>query len=125
MDLRAATIVGFVYVSDPERSLKFYQGTLGLQIGDRDPYGYYMEFQGGLLRVTQLQDHKPNEHPVFGFDVTNISETVSLLRQAGVVFTVVSPDTDDDAIWASPDGGKIAFFSDPDGNVLMLSDKPH
>jgi catechol 2,3-dioxygenase-like lactoylglutathione lyase family enzyme len=125
MDLTAATPVGFVYVSDPDRALNFYQGILGFKLVDPDPYGYFVEVRGALLRITQLPDHKPSEHPVFGFEVGNIAETVSSLRSADVVFSVVSPEAEDNAIWSSPDGGKIAFFSDLDGNVLMLSEKPH
>ena len=30
-------------------------------------------------------------------------------------------EQDDNGIWTSPGGGKVAWFTDPDGNVLSLT----
>jgi catechol 2,3-dioxygenase-like lactoylglutathione lyase family enzyme len=126
MDLqRAATPVAFIYVTDRDRALRFYQETLGLALepGGSDEYGDYIELGGARLRVTVIPDHQPSPHPVLGWTVDDIGAVAGELAAKGVAFTVYEGmGQDARGIWTSPDGQtRIAFFPDPDGNVLTLS----
>ena len=124
MDLQqAATPVAFLYVSDRNRALQFYQATLGLQLGSSDDFGDFVELGGARLRVTVMPDHKPSPHPVLGWNVSDIDAMADEMSARGVSFTVYEGmGQDARGIWTSPDGQtKVAFFADPDGNVLTLS----
>ncbi len=65
-------------------------------------------------------------HPgytVLGWRVSDISESVAQLESAGVVFTrYEGMDQDDDGVWTTPNGDRIAWFRDPDENVLSLTE---
>lgn len=122
-DLGSGTPVTFVQVGDRERALSFYRETLGLELRSSDDFGDFLDFGGGLLRMTVLPDFKPHPHPVLGWDVADIRSAVEALRARGVEFTVYEGMGQDDlGIWTAPDGSaKVAFFADPEGNVLSLS----
>ena len=114
--------VAYVYVTDRARALGFYRDTLGLPVVDSDDYGDNLELPGALLRLTAIADMKPHEHPVLGFDVTDIAATATDLKAAGVGMEIYEGWGQDAlGILSSPDGGKMAFFKDPDGNALMLT----
>lgn len=115
--------VAFIQVADRERGLAFYRDTLGLRVRDSDPFGDFLEAGGALVRMTALPDYKPHPHPVFGWNVDDISATAAELRGRGVAFTIYEGmGQDEQGIWTAPDGrAKVAWFADPDGNVLSLS----
>lgn len=114
--------VAYVYVSDLARALGFYRDTLGLPVVDTDDYGANLELPGALLRLTVIPDLKPHEHPVLGFDVTDIGATATAMIGAGIKFDIYEGwGQDAQGILAMPDGGRMAFFKDPDGNALMLT----
>jgi catechol 2,3-dioxygenase-like lactoylglutathione lyase family enzyme len=116
--------VTYLNVSDRARALSFYRDTLGLTLRNTDDFGDFIDFGGGLLRVTAMPDHKAHPHPVLGWNVDDISAAVKALRDRGIEFTIFEGFGQDAlGIWTSPDGkAKIAFFADPDGNVLTLSE---
>ena len=124
MDLQRATPVAFVYTTDRDRALKFYQETLGLQLRDSDDYGDDLELGAARLRLTVIADHKPSPHPVLGWNVEDIGAVADALTAKGVAFAIYEGmGQDERGIWTSPDGKtRIAFFNDPDGNALMLSE---
>jgi catechol-2,3-dioxygenase len=62
MERIAGTPVSFVNVSDRERALNFYCGTLGLNIHSSDGMATFLDLHGGLLRMTAMPDHKPDPH---------------------------------------------------------------
>jgi predicted enzyme related to lactoylglutathione lyase len=115
--------VAFVYVADRERAMTFYRDTLGLALRGVDGFGDFLDFGGGLLRMTVMPGHQPSPHPVLGWSVADIAATAMALRDRGVVFTIHEGFGQDElGIWTAPDGAsKVAFFADPDGNVLTLS----
>jgi catechol 2,3-dioxygenase-like lactoylglutathione lyase family enzyme len=123
MERMTGTPVTFVNVTDRERALEFYCGTLGLSIRGTDAFGDFIDLGGGLLRMTAMPDHKPSPHPVLGWNVDDMKATAAALRARGIAFTVYEGMGQDDlGIWTSPDGAtKVAWFADPDGNVLSLS----
>ena len=116
--------VGFVNVSDGARAAAFYGETLGLRMLSRDEHGMSFAVGDALLRVTPLPDHKAGPHPLFGWDVTDISVTAKALADAGVSLTIYEGFGQDAlGIWTAPDGSaKVAWFADPDGNVLSLTE---
>src|ERR1019366_3055399 len=51
-----------------------------------------------------------------------IEATVRGLTAKGVAFkTYDGMDQDENGIWATPGGDKVAWFADPDGNTLSLT----
>lgn len=123
MSLRSATAVAFLYVSDRERALAFYGDTLGLALRSSDGFGDFIEAGGALVRMTVMTDHAAHAHPVLGWNVADIEDSVMQLKARDIAFTVFAGMGQDDlGIWTAPDGRtKIAFFTDPDGNVLTIS----
>ncbi|MGH8249608.1 MAG: VOC family protein [Steroidobacteraceae bacterium] len=121
--LQSGTPVAFLYVSDRERALNFYRGTLGFELRSSDAFGDFIDLGSGLLRMTVMPDHAASPHPVLGWSVGDIGAAVKALRDRGIVFNIHEGMGQDAlGIWTSPDGrSKVAFFSDPDGNVLTLS----
>lgn len=121
---QSGTPVTYLNVGDRTRALGFYCDTLGLTLRSSDDFGDFIDFGGGLLRVTAMPDHKAHPHPVLGWNVDDVSSAVKALRDRGVEFTIFEGFGQDAlGIWTSPDGkAKIAFFADPDGNVLTLSE---
>lgn len=114
--------IAFVYVSDTDRALAFYRDVLGLSVHSSDPYGVFLESAATLVRMTALPDVAPTPHPVLGWNVADITAAANDLRRHGITLTLFDGmGQDDDGIWTSDDGGKLAWFADPDGNVLMLS----
>ncbi|MDB5431776.1 MAG: glyoxalase [Caulobacter sp.] len=114
--------IAFVYTTDVERALGFYQGSLGLTLSSRDDYGALLDAGGAQVRLTVIGDHKAGEHPVAGWNVADIAATAQALKDKGVKFAIYDGWGQDElGIATSPDGSKMAFFSDPDGNALMLN----
>ena len=55
-------------------------------------------------------------------EVTDISATIRDLIAKGVVFLRYDGmDQDEDGIWTTPGGDKVAWFADPDENILSLT----
>ena len=122
MALSDATPVGFIHVSDRERSLEFYIGALGLELKSSDPFGDFIKVGQGLVRMTALPNYQAGPHPMFGWDVADIVAEVTTLRDRGVIFNLYEGMGQDPlGIWTSPGGSKVAWFNDPDGNLLSLS----
>lgn len=117
------TPVTFIQVQDRERAVAFYTGPLGLRVRSANDFGDFLEVDGALIRLTALPDFKPHPHPVFGWNVDDISAAAKELRSRGVTFTIYEGMGQDElGVWTSPDGqARVAWFTDPDGNVLSLS----
>lgn len=122
MDLKQATPVAYINVTERERALAFYTDTLGFSVKAADAYGDFIDMGGGLIRMTVLPGFQAQQYPVLGWDVADIGAAVSALADKGVAMTIYEGmGQDAQGIWTSPHGVKVSFFSDPDGNVLSLS----
>jgi predicted enzyme related to lactoylglutathione lyase len=122
MFTQASKAVTFLYTADVDRCIAWYRYVLGATVRERDDYGAFLDNAGALLRVTALPDFKPSEHPVAGWEVTDLAAAAGELRENGISFTVYEGmGQDEQGIWNGPDGSRLAWFSDPDGNVLMLT----
>ena len=115
-------INGFIRISDPERSRRFYEQTLGLAFDYENPY--VMVFRSGNSQIIAqiVREFAPVAATVLGWEVKDIETVVSALRNSGVVFDKYEGmDQDELGIWKSP-AGKVAWFKDPDGNILSVSE---
>jgi hypothetical protein len=75
-----------------------------------------------MVRVAKVQDFKPAQFTILGWQVADIEGVVRGLEKKGVHFGIFGFFKQDDlGIWTAPTGDKIAWFKDPDGNVLSVS----
>jgi catechol 2,3-dioxygenase-like lactoylglutathione lyase family enzyme len=115
-------IVSFVPVKDAKKARAFYEGVLGLRFVSEDHFALVLDANGIMVRVTNVPNFKPQEFTIVGWEVSDIAQTVSGLREKGVQFQSYGfPGQDAQGIWSSPSGAKVAWFKDPDGNVLGLT----
>jgi catechol 2,3-dioxygenase-like lactoylglutathione lyase family enzyme len=116
-------IVSFVPVKDAEKARPFYEGILGLRFVSEDRFALVLDANGTMLRVTNVPaEFKPQPFTVLGWEVPNIEECVTSLREKGIHFEIYGfPGQDAQGIWSAPGGAKVAWFKDPDGNLLSLS----
>jgi catechol 2,3-dioxygenase-like lactoylglutathione lyase family enzyme len=124
--LGSFNIIGFVSIVDVPRALAFYRDTLGLRlIMEEPPFALVFEANGIMLRLGMAKELPPAHGTVLGWQVPEITATVTNLSQKGIRFERF-PDMqqDDLGIWTAPTGAKIAWFKDPDGNILSLSEHP-
>jgi hypothetical protein len=64
-------------------------------------------------------------HTVLGWEVRDISAEAKGLTKRGVRFERFDGlAQDEQGIWTSPSGAKVAWFKDPDGNTLSLTQFP-
>jgi predicted enzyme related to lactoylglutathione lyase len=62
------------------------------------------------------------KYTVLGWQVRDIAQTATKLREAGVNFERYDGMKQDEAgIWLSPSGARVAWFKDPDGNTLSIT----
>jgi catechol 2,3-dioxygenase-like lactoylglutathione lyase family enzyme len=109
-----------IYVTDMDRSVAFYVGTLGLRLAYRAGVHWAsIDAGGGLtLGLHPAGDRTPdpgvNGGVTVGFQVDEaIEQVVASLSARGVVFH--GPVVDEGFL-------KLAFFTDPDGNALYLAE---
>ena len=63
------------------------------------------------------------QYTALGWGVDDITKTVIDLVSKGIVFeTYPYFEQDENGIWDSKHGAKIAWFKDPDGNTLSLTE---
>jgi catechol 2,3-dioxygenase-like lactoylglutathione lyase family enzyme len=115
-------------VSDINRSLDFYQGTLGLKYIEERPsmFGtmYRLRFGKSDLKLIK-PDRLPPKGPIgignqlgfryITFRVRNLSELCASLKSKGVEFAVEEKE-------ARP-GVSLAMVKDPDGNIVEFVER--
>jgi predicted enzyme related to lactoylglutathione lyase len=123
--LNAQNIVAFLPTADATKARTFYETVLSLRVISEDRFALVLEANGTMLRVTNVQNFKPQQFTILGWDVTNIDEAVSDLNQRGIHFEEYGmAGQDERGIWKSPSGARVAWFKDPDGDVLSLTQFP-
>jgi len=103
------------YVSDLEKSKRFYQETLRLE--KKYEYSSYVGFECGGIEIGLIPKLKGGEHvspksPSVEFIVDDVEKFYNELKRSGVRFVEELHD--------EPWGGREATFTDPDGNVLGI-----
>jgi len=119
----SAKAVSFIVARDRAAAKAFYGSTLGFPLTHEDDFAAVYDQNGTMLRISTMPDHVAQGHTVLGWDVPDIEEAVTALRDKGVAFTVYEGFGQDAlGIWTVPGGTtKVAWFTDPDGNVLSLT----
>ena len=121
--LASEKIIGFVPISDAARAKSFYAEKLGLKFVSEDSFAVVFDANGNMLRLTRVQEVRPQPFTILGWQVSDITTTVRQLGAAGVEFERYGEfmQQDDLGIWDAPGGSRVAWFKDPDGNILSVS----
>ncbi|MGD9956313.1 MAG: VOC family protein [Candidatus Nanopelagicales bacterium] len=106
-----------------DRSGRFFTDVVGLELVSRSPYASVFRVGATTLRVTLVEELAPQPFTVFGWLVDDIGAVIHGLRGRGAVMLHYDGmGQDDDGVWTTPGGDRIAWFHDPDGNVLSLTE---
>ena len=120
--LGAAEVVAFVPSTDLVRSERFYVDVLGLEPVDRSPYASVLRCGSTTVRVTKVDELRPQPFTVLGWSVPDLRSVVAQARARDVdLLRYDGLGQDDDGVWTTPTGDLVAWFPDPDGNVLSLT----
>ncbi len=123
--MRSAKIIGFVPTRDAKKPKTFYQDILGLRSVSEDEFAVVLDANGIKVRVTQVDDFKPQPFTILGWEVDDIGKVVSELVKKGLRLERYGmKNQDENGIWPAPGGARVAWFKDPDGNVLSLTQFP-
>ena len=113
----------FVPTTNAKIAKAFYRDLLGLALLSEDDYALEFDANGTLLRVTLVQEFKPQSFTVLGWNVPDIYAVIALLNKKGIEFNKYDfLAQDNSGVWISPGGSKVAWFNDPEGNVLSLTE---
>jgi predicted enzyme related to lactoylglutathione lyase len=120
--LTDAKLMAFVPSRDPVTARAFYERVLGLEFMDEDDFAATVEANGVRVRLVRIENHKPVQFTILGWEVSDIEKAVSDLEDRGVAFAKFGmPDQDARGIWKAPGGARVAWFHDPDGNTLSVT----
>lgn len=121
-------IVAFLSIVDVARAKAFYSDTLGLRlVSEEPPFALVYNANGIMLRLVMAKVRPEFNGTLLGWQVPDISAAVTELEKAGVAFERYGLDfmkQDEQGIWTTPTGSKVAWFKDPDGNTLSVSEHP-
>jgi catechol 2,3-dioxygenase-like lactoylglutathione lyase family enzyme len=120
--LESSDLVAFIATTDLARAREFYEQKLGLPLTSQSDFAYVFDANGTMLRVTPVAEIPAVGYTVLGWRVTDIEATVRSLTAKDVVFKRYDGmDQDENGIWTTPGGEKVAWFADPDGHTLSLT----
>jgi|SRR5215470_13008774 len=120
--LDSSDVIAFAPAADLARARAFYEQVLGLRVIEQNDVACVLDANGTMLRVTAVAEVARPGYTVLGWRVADIPAVVRGLAARGVVFARYDGlDQDDDGIWTTPGGDRVAWFTDPDGNVLSLT----
>lgn len=113
----------FVSATNADKAKFFYQDCLGLKLLSADYYALEFEANETLLRVSIVEELKPQPFTVLGWNVDDIASIIKSLNDKNIFCEKYEfLDQNDLGVWTSPNGSKVAWFKDPDGNVLSLTE---
>ena len=120
--LESSELVAFVAATDLGRARVFYEQKLGLRVLEHDDFACVLDANGTMLRVTAVPEFAQAGYTVLGWRVGDIAASVQDLAARGVTFLRYDGmNQDEDGIWTTPTGARVAWFADPDGNTLSLT----
>ena len=124
--LAHSNLIAFIATTRPEQARVFYSELLGLRLMEDTPFALVFDANGTMLRIQKVQTLTSAGHTVLGWHVVDVHETVEMLLKRGIIFErYPGLLQDEQGIWTTPDGHKIAWFTDPDGNTLSLTEILH
>ena len=120
--LDSSEVIAFAPAAGLHQARAFYEQVLGLRLIEQNDFACVFDANGTMLRVTAVAEVARPGYTVLGWRVSDIMAAVRGLAARGVVFLRYDGmDQDDDGVWTTPGGDKVAWFTDPDGNVLSLT----
>jgi catechol 2,3-dioxygenase-like lactoylglutathione lyase family enzyme len=120
--LESSDLVAFVAATDLGRARAFYEQTLGLPVVEHNDFACVLDAHGTMLRVTAVPKVAQPGYTVLGWRVGDIAASVRELTARGIsVLRFDGMNQDEDGIWTTPSGARVAWFADPDGNTLSLT----
>ena len=120
--LESSSIIAFVPATDLARARGFYENTLGLRFVEQSDFACVFDANGTMLRITAVSKVANPGYTVLGFRVDDMEAVVHALTLNGLKFTQYDGmDQDQNGIWTTPGGDKVAWFTDPDGNNVSLT----
>jgi catechol 2,3-dioxygenase-like lactoylglutathione lyase family enzyme len=123
--LEPSDLIAFVPATDLGRARAFYEGVLGLPVTEQTDFACVFDSGGTMLRVTAVPAVAQPGYTVLGWRVTDITAAVRDLAAKGVAFLRFDGmNQDEDGIWATQGGDRVAWFTDPDGSTLSLTEFP-
>ncbi|WP_017669701.1 VOC family protein [Blastomonas sp. AAP53] len=122
MPLTHSKPVTFINTANRQAAEAFYRDVLGVAFIADDGFAAVFDLGGAILRVTELEGYVAGSHPVLGWSVDDIVQTMEHLISRGMPPKIYDGlDQDALGIWCAPDGSaQVAWFQDPDGNVLSV-----
>ena len=127
--LGKAEIAAIVPVSDVEKAVEFYGGTLGLELQIRRddlPENREAEFRAGdgTLVVYESVAAGQSRGTVAGFRVDDLDSVVGALRERGVAFEEYDlPDLKTENGIATIGDLRASWARDPDGNIIAFEQR--
>ena len=120
----AKLVLGYAnfFITDFERSLKFFRDQLGLAVITEDESFGYASFDTGSATIAFAKadrDSQPElvgRHTGIGLMAEDIDAAYEEMKATGVEFEM-PPEK-------QPWGGVLGLFKDPDGNVFYLDQIP-
>ena len=112
-------------VDDLTKARDFYEGTLGLRVGDE--HGMLVLHLAGDrdTLIYPKPDHAPATFTILNFPVEDLDAAVDELVERGVRFErYESFEQDEKGISRAQGGPPIAWFKDPAGNILSVLQQP-
>ena len=120
--LSLAKLMAFVPTKDAKKARRFYEGVLGLRFVSEDQFALVLDANGIMVCVAVVAEFKPQQFTILGWEVSDIRGEVARLQGQGIHFEQYGmKGQDEQGIWPSPSGAKVAWFKDPEGNVLSLT----
>ncbi|GAA4252324.1 VOC family protein [Dactylosporangium darangshiense] len=120
--LADAAAIAFVPSTHLDRSRAFYSAVLGLELREQTPFACVFRAGGTMLRVTRVDELRPQPFTVLGWAVPDLRATLADMVAAGVTFhRYEGMPQDEDGVWQTPGGDLVAWYPDPDGNTLSLT----
>ena len=115
-------IIAFVGTTNAARAKAFYGDILGLELIEEGKFALVFDANGTMLRVTPVKEIAPASYTVLGWEVPDVASAAAELAAGGVKFErYAGVPQDEQGVWTSPGGAKVAWFKDPDGNTLSIS----
>ena len=115
-------IVAFVATSKPAKARRFYRDTLGLRLVSEDEFALAFDAHGTMLRASIVKEVVAAGYTVLGWHVTDVGAVAERLQKVGVrLQRYPGMSHDEQGVWTSPSGARVAWFKDPDGNTLSIT----
>lgn len=131
MSLSQYKVVAGLAVADMDIARAFYEGTLGLSVGDDAGAGDNVAYQcgeGSVVHVYFSPLHAGRSTATLAsWYVDDIEQVVDELAAKGVTFEQYDQPpvvTDAKGIATFNGDAKVAYFKDPDGNTLSIAQPP-